>query len=100
MRGASLAAPPFCRYSDRTIYSISRIPALSRGVKSEPYCLGVGEGTAEQCSGRVEASVEQIISYCNERLAAHNYPWIVELFDELLLKGRPGKILRRELRAS
>jgi long-chain acyl-CoA synthetase len=44
-----------------------------------------------------QASSEEIIAYCKERLAAYKYPRIVE-FRETLPKTATGKILKRELR--
>jgi long-chain acyl-CoA synthetase len=44
-----------------------------------------------------QASAEEIIAWCKERLAAYKYPRIVE-FVEALPKGPTGKILKRELR--
>jgi long-chain acyl-CoA synthetase len=44
-----------------------------------------------------QASAEEIIAWCKERLAAYKYPRIVE-FSESLPKGPTGKILKRELR--
>jgi long-chain acyl-CoA synthetase len=44
-----------------------------------------------------QASPEDIIAFCKERLAAYKYPRIVE-FLETLPKGPTGKILKRELR--
>jgi long-chain acyl-CoA synthetase len=45
-----------------------------------------------------QASSDQIIAYCKERLAAYKYPRIVELRDSLP-KTATGKILKRELRS-
>jgi long-chain acyl-CoA synthetase len=44
-----------------------------------------------------QASSDEIIAFCKERLAAYKYPRIVE-FLESLPKGPTGKILKRELR--
>jgi long-chain acyl-CoA synthetase len=44
-----------------------------------------------------EATAEQVIAYCKERLAAYKYPRIIE-FMPALPKGPTGKILKRELR--
>ncbi len=44
-----------------------------------------------------KATVEEIISYCKERVAAYKYPRIVE-FRDALPKTATGKILKRELR--
>jgi long-chain acyl-CoA synthetase len=44
-----------------------------------------------------QASAEEIIGWCKERLAAYKYPRIVD-FVEALPKGPTGKILKRELR--
>jgi len=44
-----------------------------------------------------EATAEEVIAYCKEKLAAYKYPRIVE-FRESLPKGPTGKILKRELR--
>ena len=44
-----------------------------------------------------DATSEEIIAYCKERLAAYKYPRIVEVIDSLP-KGPTGKILKRELR--
>ena len=44
-----------------------------------------------------QASEEEIIAWCKERLAAYKYPRSVE-FVEALPKGPTGKILKRELR--
>jgi len=44
-----------------------------------------------------QATAEEIIAFCKERLAAYKYPRIVE-FLETLPKGPTGKILKRELR--
>ncbi|MFP6605671.1 MAG: long-chain fatty acid--CoA ligase [Myxococcota bacterium] len=44
-----------------------------------------------------DASEEDIIAFCKERLAAYKYPRSVE-FLETLPKGPTGKILKRELR--
>ena len=44
-----------------------------------------------------DASPEDIIAFCKERLAAYKYPRIVD-FLEALPKGPTGKILKRELR--
>ena len=43
------------------------------------------------------ASVEELIAFCKERLAAYKYPRLVEIRDSLP-KGPTGKILKRELR--
>lgn len=43
-----------------------------------------------------QASADEIIAFCKERLAAYKYPRIVELIDALP-KGPTGKILKREL---
>ena len=45
-----------------------------------------------------QASAEEIISWCKERLAAYKYPRLVE-FVEALPKGPTGKILKRELKS-
>ncbi|MCA9619616.1 MAG: AMP-dependent synthetase, partial [Myxococcales bacterium] len=44
-----------------------------------------------------EASEQDIIDYCKERLAAYKYPRVVAFLDTLP-KGPTGKILKRELR--
>jgi len=44
-----------------------------------------------------QATAEEIIGWCKERLAAYKYPRVVE-FREALPKGPTGKILKRELR--
>ena len=44
-----------------------------------------------------QASAEEIIVFCKQRLAAYKYPRIVEFLDTLP-KGPTGKILKRELR--
>ncbi len=44
-----------------------------------------------------EATADEMIAFCKERLAAYKYPRIVE-FLETLPKGPTGKILKRELR--
>jgi long-chain acyl-CoA synthetase len=44
-----------------------------------------------------QASADEIIGWCKERLAAYKYPRIVD-FVEALPKGPTGKILKRELR--
>jgi long-chain acyl-CoA synthetase len=44
-----------------------------------------------------QASAEEIIAWCKERLAAYKYPRIVD-FVAALPKGPTGKILKRELR--
>jgi long-chain acyl-CoA synthetase len=44
-----------------------------------------------------QASADEIIAFCKERLAAYKYPRVVE-FMEALPKGPTGKILKRELR--
>ncbi|MFI5048071.1 MAG: long-chain fatty acid--CoA ligase [Acidimicrobiia bacterium] len=44
-----------------------------------------------------DASAEELIGFCRERLAAYKYPRMVEVIDELP-KTATGKILRRELR--
>jgi long-chain acyl-CoA synthetase len=41
-------------------------------------------------------SVEDVVAYCKERLAAYKYPRVVE-FRDSLPKGSTGKILKREL---
>ncbi|AEW93270.1 MULTISPECIES: long-chain-fatty-acid--CoA ligase [Streptomycetaceae] len=46
-----------------------------------------------------EASPDEIIAYCKDRLAAYKYPRSVEVVPELP-KTTTGKILRRELRAA
>ncbi|MBM4361185.1 MAG: long-chain fatty acid--CoA ligase [Deltaproteobacteria bacterium] len=45
-----------------------------------------------------QATAEDIIAYCKERLAAYKYPRIVE-FRDSLPKTATGKILKRELRS-
>lgn len=44
-----------------------------------------------------EASAEELVAWCKERLAMYKYPRVVE-FVESLPKGPTGKILKRELR--
>jgi long-chain acyl-CoA synthetase len=44
-----------------------------------------------------QATADEIIAWCKERLAAYKYPRLVE-FVETLPKGPTGKILKRELR--
>jgi long-chain acyl-CoA synthetase len=44
-----------------------------------------------------QATAEEVIAWCKERLAAYKYPRIVD-FVETLPKGPTGKILKRELR--
>ncbi len=44
----------------------------------------------------VEATSDEIIAYCKERVAAYKYPRVVEIIDELP-KGATGKILKRAL---
>jgi len=44
-----------------------------------------------------KAGVEELRSFCKDRLAAYKYPRIIEVVDELP-KGPTGKILKRELR--
>jgi long-chain acyl-CoA synthetase len=44
-----------------------------------------------------EATPEELIAFCKERMAAYKYPRSIELVDELP-KTVTGKILRRELR--
>ena len=44
-----------------------------------------------------QATAEEIIGWCKERLAAYKYPRVVE-FREALPKGPTGEILKRELR--
>jgi long-chain acyl-CoA synthetase len=44
-----------------------------------------------------EATPDEIVAYCKERMAAYKYPRIVEIITELP-KTVTGKILRRELR--
>jgi long-chain acyl-CoA synthetase len=44
-----------------------------------------------------EATTEDIVSYCKERLAAYKYPRLVE-FREALPKTATGKVLKRALR--
>ncbi len=44
-----------------------------------------------------QATAEEIIAWCKERLAAYKYPRIVDFVDALP-KGPTGKILKRELR--
>jgi long-chain acyl-CoA synthetase len=44
-----------------------------------------------------QATAEELIDYCKQRLAAYKYPRIVE-FRESLPKGPTGKILKREMR--
>jgi long-chain acyl-CoA synthetase len=46
----------------------------------------------------VDATAEEIIAYCKERLAAYKYPRLVELRDSLP-KTATGKILKREMRS-
>jgi len=43
------------------------------------------------------ATVDELVAYCKEHLAAYKYPRIVEILDALP-KGPTGKILKRELR--
>jgi long-chain acyl-CoA synthetase len=43
------------------------------------------------------ASADEILAFCKERLSAYKYPRIIEIVDELP-KGPTGKILKRELR--
>ncbi len=43
-------------------------------------------------------TVEGLVAYCRQRMAAYKYPRIVEFRDDLP-KGATGKILKRELRA-
>lgn len=45
-----------------------------------------------------EATPDELISFCKERMAAYKYPRDLETMDELP-KNATGKILRRELRA-
>ncbi len=45
-----------------------------------------------------DASVEELIAHCRERLAVYKAPHVVHLVDELP-KTASGKILRRELRS-
>ena len=45
-----------------------------------------------------EATPEELIAFCKERMAAYKYPRSVVVVDELP-KTVTGKILRRELRA-
>ena len=61
--------------------------------------LGSGAGLAAvvALSPDKDASEEDIIAFCKERLAAYKYPRSVE-FLETLPKGPTGKILKRELR--
>jgi len=44
-----------------------------------------------------ELSAEDVISYCQEHLAAYKYPRVVDIIEELP-KGSTGKILKRALR--
>jgi len=44
-----------------------------------------------------DASAEEIIKFCKERMAAYKYPRLVEIIDEVP-KTVTGKVLRRELR--
>jgi long-chain acyl-CoA synthetase len=44
-----------------------------------------------------EATTEDLVEFCKERLAAYKYPRIVEVMNDLP-KTVSGKILRRELR--
>jgi long-chain acyl-CoA synthetase len=44
-----------------------------------------------------QATAEDLIDYCKQRLAAYKYPRLVE-FRDALPKGPTGKILKRELR--
>jgi long-chain acyl-CoA synthetase len=44
-----------------------------------------------------EATADELIAFCKERMAAYKYPRIVDFVDELP-KTLTGKILRRELR--
>jgi long-chain acyl-CoA synthetase len=46
-----------------------------------------------------QATPEELIAYCKERLAAYKYPRLVEL-RESLPKTATGKILKRELRTT
>ena len=43
------------------------------------------------------ATVEELVAYCKDHVAAYKYPRIVEIRDALP-KGPTGKILKRELR--
>ena len=44
------------------------------------------------------ATAEQLIEYCEDRLANYKYPRVIEIMAELP-KTATGKLLRRELRA-
>jgi long-chain acyl-CoA synthetase len=44
-----------------------------------------------------QATAEELIAHCKERMAAYKYPRQIEIIDELP-KTVTGKILRRELR--
>ena len=46
-----------------------------------------------------EATPEELIAFCKERMAAYKYPRQIELLDELP-KTVTGKLLRRELRGT
>jgi len=46
---------------------------------------------------QAQATPEELVAYCKERMAAYKYPRIVAIIDELP-KTVTGKILRRELR--
>ncbi len=46
---------------------------------------------------QAQATPEELVAYCKERMAAYKYPRIVAILDELP-KTVTGKILRRELR--
>jgi long-chain acyl-CoA synthetase len=45
-----------------------------------------------------QATEEEIIAYCKERVAAYKYPRSVRFLDELP-KGATGKIAKKELKA-
>jgi long-chain acyl-CoA synthetase len=46
-----------------------------------------------------EATPEQIIEFCKDRIASYKVPKSVEIRTDPLPKSGPGKILKRELRA-
>jgi long-chain acyl-CoA synthetase len=46
----------------------------------------------------VEATEEEVVAWCQERMAAYKYPRTVE-FRESLPMNATGKILKRELRS-
>ena len=56
-----------------------------------------GQGRRVAQGGRVDGP-EELVAFARERLAAHKYPRLVEIVDELP-KTASGKILRRALRS-